>query len=61
MLCRREWGHWKLEGKGGGGRSGQLASSKGPARMGIRYHGQGAPIPNKGFSFIHEHVPYVSL
>jgi hypothetical protein len=60
MFYRREWGHRKLEGKGEG-LNGQLASSKEPARMGIRYHGQGAPIPSKGFSFRHEPVPYVSL
>jgi hypothetical protein len=28
---------------------GQLALSKGPARMGIRYHGQRANIPSRGF------------
>ncbi len=27
---------------------GQLALSNGPARMGIRYHGQRADIPSKG-------------
>jgi hypothetical protein len=30
---------------------GQLALSRGPARMAIRYHGQGDDIPSKGFSF----------
>ncbi len=32
--------------KGRGVVRGQLALSKGPARMGIRYHGQGADIPS---------------
>ncbi len=36
---------------GGGVIMGQLALIKGLARMGIRYHGQGANIPSKGFSF----------
>jgi hypothetical protein len=44
---------WWEKGKGGGNEGervimGQLALSKGPARMGIRYHGQEADIPSKG-------------
>ncbi len=39
-----------IRGKGGW-RNGQLASSKGPARMGICNYGQGAAIPSKGFFF----------
>jgi hypothetical protein len=37
--------------KGSGGCNGQLALSKGPGRTGIRYHGQIADIPSKGFIF----------
>jgi hypothetical protein len=37
-------GNW-----GRGGCNGQLASSKGLARMGIRYHEQRADVPSKGF------------
>jgi hypothetical protein len=30
---------------------GQLALGKGPARLEIRYHGQGVDVQSKGFSF----------
>ncbi len=38
--------------KGRGAVMGQLALSKGPTRIGIRYHGQRADIPSKGFLLI---------
>jgi hypothetical protein len=38
----------RREMKGRGFVMGQLALSKGPARMGIYYHGQRADIPSKG-------------
>jgi hypothetical protein len=35
----------------GRGRNEKLASSKGPARMGIRHRDRGTAFPSKGFSF----------
>ncbi len=50
-------GAWRL---GEGGHNGQLVSNKGPARMGIRHHGQGLTIPSKGFfPSILKHISYV--
>jgi hypothetical protein len=54
MLCGREWagGNWK----GGGAVMKQLALSKGPPKMGIRHHGQGADNPSKSFLFMQIHA-----
>ncbi len=47
MSCWWEWGYRGNWGKGGC--NGQLALSKGPARMGIHHQGQGVAIPSKEF------------
>jgi hypothetical protein len=51
------------EGKEWEGSNWKLASSKGPARMGICHHYQGTAFPSKGFSFLFilEHVLCVPL
>jgi hypothetical protein len=60
MLVER--GHGERETKGRGFVMGQLALSKGLARMGIRYNGQRADIPSKGiFHTIDLHALIITM